>query len=195
MLFGRDEEALQQLGQEVGTYSGSGGGGGSLADFLRSYAAGAAAAADEEDDAERGALMFEDRRGAGAAEAAAGEQQQQGQPRRRQAVWEDPQDAHIRVNVAAKGRLRKLRHAEDEAELTGGGLWALGAALLAWSGHSRRSGPRPVAASSPCALPAPPAPRCRPAVRGAAAPAAQQAQPPHRLGQPEEGVAAAAARG
>ena len=117
-MFGRDEEALQQLGTELG---GGGGDGGSLSDFLASYRQGAAAAAEDgsdEEDEERqqrggagGLVLFEDRGGA--------EQQQAAARRRRQAVWEDPQDAALRVNVAAKSQLRKLRREEEETELTG----------------------------------------------------------------------------
>ncbi|KAI7839207.1 hypothetical protein COHA_007020 [Chlorella ohadii] len=121
-LFGRDEEALQQLGTELGG-GGGGGGDGSLSDFLASYQQGAAAAAaadgSDDDDEERqqhgsagGLVMFEDRGGADAQPAAAAR-------RRRQAVWEDPQDAALRVNVAAKSQLRKLRREEEETELTG----------------------------------------------------------------------------
>lgn len=118
LLFGRDEAALQQLGQEVA--ADGGGDSGSLADFLRSYAAGAGAAAAQEDKDEEldgngqeqrqaggGLLLYEDRQG-----GAAGRQQ-------RRPVWEDPQDAALRVNVAARSQLRKLRRTEDEAELTG----------------------------------------------------------------------------
>ena len=122
-LFGRDEAALEQLGRE----GGAAGSGSLLADFLRSYAAGAAAAGgagedsdgdgDDHVEEERrqqqrgdGPLVFEDRQG----KAAAG-----GNRQRRRPVWEDPQDANIRVNVAARSQLRKLRQAEEEAELTG----------------------------------------------------------------------------
>lgn len=119
LLFGRDEEALEQLGQEVG----GGGGepsGGSLADFLRSYAAGAAGSGDGDDeddeDGERqrrggGLVLLEDRQGGEA---------QPAQRQRRRPVWEDPQDAQLRVNVAARSQLRKLRQTEEESELTGG---------------------------------------------------------------------------
>lgn len=118
LLFGRDEEALEQLGQEVG----GGGGepsGGSLADFLRSYAAGAAGSGDGDDeddeDGERqrrggGLVLLEDRQGGEA---------QPAQRQRRRPVWEDPQDAQLRVNVAARSQLRKLRQTEEESELTG----------------------------------------------------------------------------
>lgn len=139
LLFGRDEEALQQLGREGPSAAAAAAGGaadeeeeagGSLADFLRSYAAGAAAAevqADvgegEERGAGRGLLMFEDRAGAAGStqqqQAGQGQQQQQ----RRRPVWEDPQDANIRVNVAARSQLRKLRQTEEEAVLTGVHLW------------------------------------------------------------------------
>lgn len=122
-LFGRDEEALQQLGTELGGGGGDGGGGSLSSDFLASYQQGAAAAAaadgSDDDDEERqqrgsagGLVMFEDRGGADAQPAAAAR-------RRRQAVWEDPQDAALRVNVAAKSQLRKLRREEEETELTG----------------------------------------------------------------------------
>lgn len=139
-LFGRDEEALQQLGQEVAA---GGSGGGSLANFLRSYAAGAAAAEeqDEDEDADdhrqRQAIgqaclgLFEDRQGGGgdsdgagvAAEGEGGSTQLQlagKQRQRRRPVWEDPQDEALRVNVAVKNQLRKLRQTEEEAVLTGG---------------------------------------------------------------------------
>lgn len=119
-LFGRDEEALAQLGQEAAPRVEVGG---SLADFLRSYASGHDA---ERDDAQLGDAdlqLFEDRRGAGGNEAPPGHSEQAdggGKKGRRQAVWEDPQDARVRVNVAERSQLRKLRQAEDETELTGG---------------------------------------------------------------------------
>lgn len=209
-LFGRDEEALQQLGREVG-------GGAALDDFLRSYAAGAAAAAaagsDDEGSEEGGdqrprdggPLMYEDRRGAGDSDASDDEQQAAAaaaSARRRAPVWEDPQDARLRVNVAASARLRKLRQTEEEAEISGA-CW-LGAGWLgAGSGPAMRSaavcGCRLPCSLMPLAcklggiacrrlvpLPRPPSSAaCRPAIREAAAPAAQQAAPAHRLGQPE----------
>jgi hypothetical protein len=138
LLFGRDEEALQQLGREGPSAAAAAAGGaaeedeagGSLADFLRSYAAGAAAAetqADAGEDEERGAggglLMFEDRAGATGSTQQHQEGQGQQQQQRRRPVWEDPQDANIRVNVAARSQLRKLRQTEEEAVLTGVHLW------------------------------------------------------------------------
>ncbi|KAL4419673.1 hypothetical protein ABPG75_006771 [Micractinium tetrahymenae] len=119
LLFGRDEEALEQLGQEVVGGGGGEDGGGSLGDFLRSYAAGAAGgdSVDDGDDegGERqrqggGLVLLENRQGSAA---------QPPQRQRRRPVWDDPQDAQLRVNVAARSQLRKLRQAEDEAELTG----------------------------------------------------------------------------
>ncbi|PSC69396.1 U3 small nucleolar RNA-associated 18-like protein [Micractinium conductrix] len=121
LLFGRDEEALQQLGHEVG--GGGADGGASLADFLSSYRVGAAAAAareDEEDDEEAAAAevaagglgLFEDRQGGDA-------QQQRGAQQRRRPVWEDPQDVALRIDVAQHSQLRKLRRDEAETELTG----------------------------------------------------------------------------
>lgn len=141
LLFGRDEEALEQLGREAAVYADGDDetAGGSLSDFLRSYAAGAAAAGgsdeDEEDQRPRdgGPLLYEDRQGAGGSdgEAAANAGRQQ---RRRRAVWEDPQDEHMRVNVAASSRLRKLRQAEDETELTGEAWVVVGAGqeMVGW---------------------------------------------------------------
>lgn len=121
LLFGRDEEALDQLGRE------GEGDGGSVSEFLRSYAAGAAVA-DGEDvegalDTQQqapgsGRLMFEDRQGA--RDDDAGPDSMHGVRQRRRPVWEDSQDEHVRVNVAARSQLRKLRQAEAEVELTGG---------------------------------------------------------------------------
>lgn len=37
----------------------------------------------------------------------------------RRPVWEDPDDAAARIDVAGRSRLRKLRAAEDESVLTG----------------------------------------------------------------------------
>ena len=133
LLFGRDELALQELGHEADGGGGGSGGGGLLADLLQQHAAAVAAAegadVDDEDggsiargEQHRGTLLaYEDRSAAPEA----------GRPRRqrqRQAVWEDPQDAGLRVDVAAKGQLRKLRQAEDEAVVTGrcGGCWGGG---------------------------------------------------------------------
>ena len=127
LLFGRDEQALEQLGQEA--VDDDEAHGSALAAFLRSYAAGAAAAdedqiMDERDEEEGrrqrqhgggGLLLYEDRRGANKVPPASARQQ------RKRPAWEDPQDAHLRVNVAARNQLRKLRQAEDEVELTGGG--------------------------------------------------------------------------
>ncbi|KAL4856937.1 U3 small nucleolar RNA-associated protein 18 [Chlorella vulgaris] len=119
LLFGRDEEALDQLGRE------GEGDGGSVAEFLRSYAVGAAAADGEDvedaDDTQQqepgsGRLMFEDRQGA---RDDAGPDSMHAARQRRRPVWEDPQDEHVRVNVAARSQLRKLRQAEAEVELTG----------------------------------------------------------------------------
>ncbi|KAI3425118.1 hypothetical protein D9Q98_008890 [Chlorella vulgaris] len=120
LLFGRDEEALDQLGRE------GEGDGGSVSEFLRSYAAGAAVA-DGEDvegalDTQQqapgsGRLMFEDRQGA--RDDNAGPDSMHGVRQRRRPVWEDSQDEHVRVNVAARSQLRKLRQAEAEVELTG----------------------------------------------------------------------------
>ena len=42
-----------------------------------------------------------------------------GRKRRGGAVWEDPDDADVEVAVAGRPRLRKLRHTEDEAVLSG----------------------------------------------------------------------------
>lgn len=128
MLFGRDDEALEQLGQELGSVGDDKQpGGGSLADFLRSYAAGANGNGDvDEEDANAGKrqhqadglVLLEDRQGGGV---------QPPQRQRRRPVWEDPQDAQLRVNVAARSQLRKLRQTEDEAELTGGHFGGQGA--------------------------------------------------------------------
>lgn len=135
LLFGRDEEALEQLGQEVG---GGGEQPGSLADFLRSYASGTAGSGnandghseDEERQRRGGSLvLLEDRQGVQPAQ----------QRQRRRPVWEDPQDAQLRVNVAARSQLRKLRQTEDEAELTGG-PWDMHETQrgIAGSGHTGR---------------------------------------------------------
>ena len=77
--------------------------------------------------------MFEDRKGlpstaeldgtsshpaerVDARQASAG---QAGPSGRRKPVWDDPDDAHARVNVSGRNRLRKLRVHEAEAVLTG----------------------------------------------------------------------------
>lgn len=52
---------------------------------------------------------------AGASSSAAGA----AQPHARRAVWEDPADSDIRVNVADKARLRKLRKEENQRQLNG----------------------------------------------------------------------------
>lgn len=61
-----------------------------------------------------------------------------GRKRRGGAVWEDPDDAEVEVAVAGRPRLRKLRHTEDEAVLSGEYL-VNGSALpiLAIGQHSR----------------------------------------------------------
>ena len=149
LLFGRDEEALQQLGHEVG--GGGADGGASLADFLSSYRVGAAAAAareDEEDDEEAAAAevaagglgLFEDRQGGDA-------QQQRGAQQRRRPVWEDPQDVALRIDVAQHSQLRKLRRDEAETELTGRagdcrGYCSAGAAAVAVGSGISSSGCR-----------------------------------------------------
>lgn len=46
-----------------------------------------------------------------------------GRKRRGGAVWDDPDDAGVEVAVAGRPRLRKLRHNEDEAMLSGGFLF------------------------------------------------------------------------
>ena len=54
--------------------------------------------------------------GVDARQASAG---QAGPSGRRKPVWDDPDDAHARVNVSGRNRLRKLRVHEAEAVLTG----------------------------------------------------------------------------
>jgi hypothetical protein len=87
-------------------------------------------------------------------------------------VWEDPQDERVRVNVAARSQLRKLRQTEVETELTG--VWfVLFTSLLCLRVHRSVAG-RACWVMSPCcsgfcqprldtALPAP-CERYRPAV-------------------------------
>ena len=42
-----------------------------------------------------------------------------GAPKKRKAVWEDPDDKSLQVDIAAVRRLRKLRSAEAETTITG----------------------------------------------------------------------------
>lgn len=118
-LFARDDAALDQLGAE-----GEGDFGG-VADLVRR-----AGLQTLEADEGAGLLIYEDRAGAeeeaeGAAAASGGGASTSGaaaaEASGRRPAWEDPDDALLEVNVAAKPRLRKLRQEEEETVITGEG--------------------------------------------------------------------------